>query len=66
MNNVINVEGMSCGHCQKAVSKMIAEIDGVSNVEVSLENEQASFDSDNETINRVVEAINESSFKASL
>ncbi len=32
----LNVTGMSCGHCQKAVKEALEEVQGVSTVEVDL------------------------------
>jgi copper chaperone len=32
-----NVTGMTCGHCVASVTEEISEIDGVENVEVSLD-----------------------------
>ncbi len=34
----LNVQGMSCGHCVKAVEGSVGELEGVSNVTVHLEN----------------------------
>jgi copper chaperone len=34
----LNVSGMSCGHCVKAVEGSVGELKGVSNVKVHLEN----------------------------
>lgn len=33
----LNVSGMTCGHCEKAVNDALTAVDGVSNVNVSLE-----------------------------
>lgn len=41
MTKVLNVEGMMCAHCQAHVTKALAALDGVSSVDVSLENKQA-------------------------
>lgn len=40
MTNTINlqVSGMSCQHCVKAVTDSVMELDGVEKVDVSLEN----------------------------
>ena len=40
----IKITGMSCQHCVMAVTKALSGIDGVSNVKVSLEKGEASFD----------------------
>lgn len=38
---VLHVEGMSCSHCVAAVTKAVSAIEGVSKVEVSLEEKTA-------------------------
>jgi len=42
----LKIEGMTCGHCQKAVTKLISAVEGVSACDVSLEKGDAtvSFD----------------------
>ena len=40
----VKINGMSCNHCVMAVTKALNGIDGVSNVKVSLEKGEASFD----------------------
>jgi len=40
----IKVTGMSCQHCVMAVTKALSGIEGISNVKVSLEKGEASFD----------------------
>jgi copper chaperone len=39
----IKIRGMSCNHCVMAVTKALNGIDGISNVNVSLEKGEASF-----------------------
>lgn len=50
---------MSCGHCVKAVTNALSGVDGVTNVKVSLEKNEAVFESsgnvDMETIKKAVE-----------
>lgn len=36
MKKTLLVEGMSCGHCEKAVKDALGELEGVSKVEVEL------------------------------
>ena len=36
MLKVLKVEGMSCGHCEKAVKNALEEVKGVSSVNVDL------------------------------
>jgi copper ion binding protein len=45
MTTTVKVNGMSCGHCSMAVTKALGEIEGLSNVNVNLEQGTASFDS---------------------
>ena len=42
----LKVEGMSCGHCVKAVNDALAGIPGVTDVNVSLQDGTASFNHD--------------------
>jgi Cu+-exporting ATPase len=42
----LNVEGMNCGHCSGMVQKTLERIKGITNISVSLENKQATFDID--------------------
>lgn len=42
----LTIEGMSCEHCVKAVSGIISEIAGVSDVLVDLKSKTASFSYD--------------------
>ena len=39
----IKVKGMSCQHCVASVTKALSEIDGVNDVQVSLEKGEATF-----------------------
>lgn len=41
MKRIINIEGMMCGHCQAHVKKALEAINGVSAVEVELDNKRA-------------------------
>ncbi|QSX08083.1 heavy-metal-associated domain-containing protein [Alkalibacter rhizosphaerae] len=41
---ILNVEGMSCSHCVAAVTKAVSALEGVANVEVSLENKTATVE----------------------
>lgn len=45
MTNVtLNVKGMSCGHCVKAVEGSVGKLDGVSSVKVNLEDGTVAVD----------------------
>ena len=58
---IINIEGMSCNHCKMSVEKALSSIDGVTKVEVSLENKIATIESNkeinNDEIKKVIEEI---------
>jgi copper chaperone len=55
----IKIQGMSCEHCVKAVTRALSAIDGITDVKVSLEKNEAVFESsgnvDMETIKKAVE-----------
>ena len=44
MVTTLNIKGMSCKHCVMAVTKVLGQIKGISNVHVDLERGQASFE----------------------
>ena len=62
---VLNVEGMSCSHCVKAVKDEVSEINGVSNIEVSLEDKTVSveYDDDLVTEKMLSDAIEEAGYE---
>ena len=43
---ILDVQGMSCDHCKMAVTKAVSALDGVSAVEVRLENNTVTIDFD--------------------
>ena len=58
-NVILNVSGMSCGHCVKAVEENVGKLNGVNSVkvdlasgkvEVAFESEKLSLDTIKETI----------------
>ncbi len=40
----LSIKGMSCQHCVASTKKALEEIDGISNVEINLEANEASYD----------------------
>lgn len=64
MKTIINVEGMSCSHCVNAVTKAVESLDGVSEVQVSLEAKNATvdYDSDKVTLEAIKAAIEEEGY----
>lgn len=58
MKKVMLVEGMSCGHCEKAVKNALSEIHGVVSVKVDLASKNVEVDGENlsnETLKAAVE-----------
>lgn len=52
MNNyTLQVEGMSCSHCEKAVSEAVSELKGIANPVVSLEEKKVTFQMDDGIMN---------------
>ncbi|MGM9966355.1 MULTISPECIES: copper chaperone CopZ [unclassified Rummeliibacillus] len=60
----LNVEGMSCGHCVKAVENGVGSLNGVQNVSVNLEKGLVDVDYDNSkvTTENIKEAIEEEGY----
>lgn len=48
MKKKINIEGMSCGHCVGRITKALSGIDGVSEVDVNLDEKKALVSLDQE------------------
>ncbi len=64
MVKVLDVEGMMCGKCQAHVQKALEGIAGVSSVEVSLENKQATVTMDSEIADeKLSEAVTEAGYE---
>ena len=42
----VSIKGMSCPHCVASTKTALEAIDGISNVEVNLEKNEASYDGD--------------------
>ena len=57
----IKVSGMTCGHCEKSVKSAISELDGVTEVIVSLSsgNVQVTFDDSKISESQIKSAVNE-------
>lgn len=60
----LNVQGMSCGHCVKAVEGSVGKLEGVESVAVSLENSQVEvkYDGAKVTIDEIKEAIDDQGY----
>jgi copper chaperone len=60
METKLNVEGMSCAHCENAVKKAVSAINGVTNVAVELAGKTVTVTHDeNVTADTVKNAIEE-------
>lgn len=65
MENVtLTVQGMSCGHCVKAVEGSVGELNGVGTVKVNLEAGQVdvAFDSSKVTVDTIKETIDDQGY----
>ena len=60
----LNVEGMSCGHCVKAVEGSVGKLSGVKEVKVDLESSsvQVNFESDQVDIQQITDTIEEQGY----
>nr|WP_295971021.1 copper chaperone CopZ [uncultured Bacillus sp.] len=60
----LNVEGMSCGHCVKAVETSVGGLNGVSSVEVNLENKTVAveFNQEKVTLDKIKETIDDQGY----
>lgn len=45
MQQVFTVQGMSCGHCVKAVTKALQQLDAQAHVQVDLDTQQVTVES---------------------
>lgn len=48
MKKKIKIEGMSCGHCVNHVKESLSKLNGVTSVNVNLEDNNAILDADND------------------
>lgn len=62
----LNVKGMSCQHCVKAVESALKAVDGVSDVKVKLSSSKAivSYDGAKTNIAALKAAVNEQGYQA--
>ena len=64
----LKIEGMTCGHCEKSVNRILTGIEGVLECSVSLQNSSAevTFDNSKTTKHLIEKAVNDSEiYKAS-
>lgn len=60
----LKVEGMSCGHCVKAIESSVTKISGVDNVQVHLENGtvDVEFNKDVVEVEKITNTIEEQGY----
>lgn len=63
MKKTLLVEGMSCGHCEKAVKAALGELDGVKNVLVNLDTKEVEVEGENLVDSSITEAIEEAGYE---
>ncbi|HDJ2489947.1 TPA: copper chaperone CopZ [Staphylococcus aureus] len=61
---ILNVEGMSCGHCKSPVESALNNIDGVTSADVNLENGQVSvqYDDSKVAVSQMKDAIEDQGY----
>ena len=60
----LDIEGMTCGHCQSAVKSALESVQGVQSAEVDLRNEAAIVEGEADT-DKLIAAVEEEGYKAS-
>jgi copper chaperone len=66
MNIKLSVSGMSCGHCETAVSKALKSVEGVSDVQVNLSAGTASIEGNNVSLENLIAVVIDEGYGASL
>ena len=62
---ILNVNGMNCAHCEKAVRDAVLELDGISEVTASAPEKKVTviFDETKVTLDEIAAAIEEEGFE---
>lgn len=63
MKKTLLVEGMSCGHCEKAVKAALGELPEVKNVEVDLSTKKVVVEGEGLVDDKLREAIDEAGYE---
>lgn len=61
---VLNISGMSCGHCLNTVNKTLTGMPGVEARSVKLGQADVSFDESRTTVDAICQALNEAGYPA--
>lgn len=61
----LKIEGMTCGHCEARVTKVLAEVDGVTDAKVSLEEGTATveFETGKVTEDSLIDAVEDAGYE---
>lgn len=62
MKKSLLVEGMSCGHCEKAVKEAVGEIEGVERVQVDLTSKKVDVEGENLKDDIIKQAIEKAGY----
>ena len=62
----LNVTGMTCDHCVHAVTNALKDVPGVSDAVVSLEDKKATVTADAVDIAKLIEAVEEEGYAATI
>ena len=62
MKKTMLVEGMSCNHCVMAVTNALKEVEGVSGVNVDLDNKKVEVEEENLVDDKLREAVEEAGY----
>ncbi|MBU8908731.1 copper chaperone CopZ [Desertibacillus haloalkaliphilus] len=64
MNTTLNVKGMTCGHCKKAVEGALHELNGVTSVEIDLSSGkvEVTYDEAKVTVKEMNEAVEDQGY----
>lgn len=63
MKKILKVEGMSCGHCEKAVKEALNELSEVTGVSVNLEEKRVEVEGNNLDDKVLKEVIDEAGYE---
>lgn len=64
-NATLNVSGMSCGHCVKAVEENVGKLNGVNSVKVDLDSGkvEVAFESEKLSLDTIKETIDDQGYE---
>lgn len=60
----LKVDGMSCGHCVKAVEKALTTVQGVSLEQLAIGSATVSFDPTRTTVGALIDAVADAGYDA--